>query len=102
MTFSKFFDDRCPFSVSSYFYRIEFQQRGAPHVHCLVWLKDEDGNPAPTFWASEDDDIDKEMKIAKIEEIADQLISASIDSAICDEHKKELANMNKEKFKRIS
>ena len=97
MTFSKFFDDKCSFSVISYFYRIEFQQRGAPHVHCLVWLKDDEGNPAPTFWASEDDDINKEMKIKKIEEIADQLITASIDSAICDEHKKELENLNQDR-----
>lgn len=23
-----------------YFYRIEFQQRGSPHVHMLLWIKD--------------------------------------------------------------
>ena len=27
------------YHVSSYFYRIEFQQRGAPHVHSLLWLR---------------------------------------------------------------
>ena len=27
------------YHLDSYFYRIEFQQRGAPHVHSLLWLK---------------------------------------------------------------
>ncbi len=22
-----------------YFYRVEFQQRGSPHVHCLFWIE---------------------------------------------------------------
>ena len=30
--------------VVDYFYRVEFQQRGAPHIHCLFWIKD-----APAF-----------------------------------------------------
>ena len=42
--------------VSSYFYRIEFQQRGAPHVHSLLWLKDKNENDAPTFWSEDKDD----------------------------------------------
>ena len=39
--------------LSDYFYRIEFQQRGAPHAHLFFWLIDEDGNPAPNLWNSE-------------------------------------------------
>ena len=99
MTFSKFFDDDCPFSVSSYFYRIEFQQRGAPHVHCLLWLEDDEGNPAPTFWSSEDEDATEEKllenKVKRIENIAMMLISGSIDSALCDKHHSELQNLKK-------
>lgn len=26
--------------IEDYFYRIEFQQRGSPHVHMLLWIKD--------------------------------------------------------------
>lgn len=26
--------------IADYFYRIEFQQRGSPHVHGLFWIKD--------------------------------------------------------------
>ena len=25
-------------------FRVEFQQRGAPHVHMILWLEDENGN----------------------------------------------------------
>ena len=96
MTFLKFFDDDCPYSVSSYFYRIEFQQRGSPHVHCLLWLKDKDGTPAPTFWSSADDQENEESnKIKVIESIAQLLISASLNSALCDDHHNMLRNTRK-------
>ncbi|TKS65838.1 ATP-dependent DNA helicase PIF7 [Collichthys lucidus] len=26
--------------IKDYFYRVEFQQRGSPHVHCLFWIED--------------------------------------------------------------
>ena len=26
--------------VNDFFFRVEFQQRGSPHVHCLFWVKD--------------------------------------------------------------
>ena len=92
MTFPKFLDDECPYSVSSYYYRVEFQQRGAPHIHCLLWLEDEEQNPAPTFWNKDSDKNteDVEEKISKIEKIASTLISASEDEAMCDEHNAEL------------
>ena len=85
-------DDDCPYSVSSYYYRVEFQQRGAPHIHCLLWLEDEEQNPAPTFWNKDSDKNteDVEEKISKIEKIASTLISASEDDAMCDEHNAKL------------
>ena len=31
----------CPLGeMEDYFYRVEFQQRGSPHIHMLVWIKD--------------------------------------------------------------
>ena len=52
-----FFEDKNKaFHVSSYFFRVEFQQRGAPHIHSLLWLKDRDGNDAPNFWTSSEDE----------------------------------------------
>ena len=38
--------------ILDYFYRVEFQQRGAPHIHCLFWVKN-----APRL----DDDSDEEV-----------------------------------------
>ena len=26
--------------VEDWFYRVEFQQRGSPHIHMLIWIKD--------------------------------------------------------------
>ena len=47
------------YHASSYFYRIEFQQRGAPHVHSLVWLKNESNKDAPNFWAEGEEEKTK-------------------------------------------
>ena len=26
--------------IIDYFYRVEFQQRGSPHIHSLLWVQD--------------------------------------------------------------
>ena len=83
MTKANFFGDDCVFRVSSYYYRVEFQQRGAPHIHTLLWLQDSDGKSAPTLWTadSEDEGCERqEEKIIAIEKIATMLISGSEDS----------------------
>ncbi|KAJ8019346.1 ATP-dependent DNA helicase PIF1 [Holothuria leucospilota] len=38
--------------VINYFYRVEFQQRGWPHIHCLFWVKD-----APVLGQSENSEV---------------------------------------------
>ena len=38
--------------ISDWFYRVEYQQGGSPHIHMLIWLKD-----APVFGVDEDDAI---------------------------------------------
>lgn len=38
--------------VVDYFYRIEFQQRGSPHVHCLFWVEN-----APQIDKNSDDEV---------------------------------------------
>ena len=98
MTFPNFFDEDCPYSVSSYYYRVEFQQRGAPHIHTLIWLQDVNGKEAPTFWtaATENEGQDKQQeKISEIERIAEMLISASKDSALCEEHNSKIKEQKK-------
>ena len=44
------------FIADSYFYRVEFQARGAPHIHCLLWLEDEDKNKPPSMWNENNED----------------------------------------------
>lgn len=38
--------------VVDFFYRIEFQQRGSPHIHCLLWVRN-----APKLEESTDEEI---------------------------------------------
>ena len=96
-----FFDaSKTAYHVSSYFYRIEFQQRGAPHVHSLLWLKNRENQEAPNFWfESEEKDQNKsnhddqykikqeQERIFKVEEFANFLISTSSDDIKCENHK---------------
>ena len=38
--------------VADWFYRVEYQQRGSPHIHLLIWLED-----APVYGCDGDDDM---------------------------------------------
>ena len=38
--------------IKDYFYRVEFQQRGSPHTHCLFWVED-----APKLDEASDEDV---------------------------------------------
>ena len=38
--------------ITDYFYRVEFRQRGSPHIHMLIWIKD-----APKYNQDQKDDI---------------------------------------------
>ena len=104
MQYEDFFGDsgEKKYHLSSYFYRIEFQQRGAPHVHSLLWIKDSDGSDAPSFWTDDFDELNddqennkkgqeklksrliklEEQKI-KIQNFADFLITTSADAIKC-------------------
>ena len=66
---------------------------GSPHVHCLLWLEDNDGVSAPTFW-QEGDDGDHgddryellDVRKMNIEEFADQITTTDPTAIKCDEH----------------
>ena len=38
--------------ITDFFYRVEFQQRGSPHIHCLFWAKD-----APIYGREPDNNV---------------------------------------------
>ena len=35
------------YKTEDHFYRVEFQQRGSAHIHCLFWLVDDNGDSPP-------------------------------------------------------
>ena len=51
--------------LSDFFYRVEFQQRGSPHIHMLAWIKD-----APKYGEANEADVVKYI---------DSIISCSAD-----------------------
>ena len=63
-------------SCPCYFYRIEFQARGAPHVHGLLWLKDKQGH-SPLAIINTSSDIDLEEKKNAIAAYHDKTIRCS-------------------------
>ncbi len=38
--------------IKDWFYRVEYQQRGSPHIHMMIWLEG-----APVFGVDKDDDV---------------------------------------------
>ena len=38
--------------IKDWFYRVEYQQRGSPHIHMLIWLEN-----APVFGVDKDEDV---------------------------------------------
>ena len=38
--------------IDDFFYRVEFQQRGSPHIHCLFWI-----HGAPQYGRDPDNDV---------------------------------------------
>ena len=109
------------FTVTDFYYRIEFQARGAPHLHALLWLKDSNDDVAPTFWSTSKlkesqlpDDLkaflsessqekneevipteqELEMKKKMISELAKKIIFGSLDDARCKRHSQSKQNLN--------
>ena len=44
--------------IEEFFYRVEFQQRGSPHIHALLWVK-----KAPQYGVNSDNDVIKFVTI---------------------------------------
>ena len=62
----------------------------APHAHCLLYIVDEQGNEAPTLADVKAGDSNSETSnqqlFEEIENMNDDLISASVDDAVCPVH----------------
>ena len=78
------------YHVTSFFFRVEFQMRGAPHVHSLLWMKNNKQEDAPNFWNNEDMDSETITEtILKIEALADILTTTDPDDIYCKNHSQE-------------
>ncbi|XP_070548865.1 uncharacterized protein [Ptychodera flava] len=64
--------------IEDYFYRVEFQQRGSPHAHCLFWVKN-----APKV--DKDDDVD-------VTSFVDKNVTCEMPSSEYDEELHEIVN----------
>ncbi|CAH9061527.1 unnamed protein product, partial [Cuscuta europaea] len=51
-------------SVKAVIYTVEFQKRGLPHTHILLWLACEDKLPTPT-------DIDRVISVEILDKVED-------------------------------
>ena len=72
------------YKVDSYFYRVEFQARGAPHIHCLLWLEDDNNKKPPSMWNE-----DSKTNVNLGQEIASfcgAIMSGSATEMNCDNH----------------
>ena len=99
-----------PFIMRDHYLRVEFQARGAPHVHCLIRLEEEvfdeqsetmGWKPLQTMFLADDDEETQKEKIRNIERYAENLIHASLTETKCSScqnknEKKENENLSNE------
>merc|ERR1712240_754228 len=79
--------------VKHYFYRVEFQARGAPHYHILLWLESKDKVKPPTLWEDDDKSSKSKEELGNdIARFASSIISGSVDEAHCLDHSEFLKN----------
>ena len=83
-----------PFFMVDFFFRIEFQARGAPHLHCLIYLEEEyidtetgekRRRPLKTMFQETDDEEKRKEMIKNIEYYAKKLICASMADIHCND-----------------
>ena len=76
------------YKVGSYFYRVEFQARGAPHIHAMFWVDGENGENPPTMYATaQDGSVKLEDNAASISEFANSIMCGSSNDISCSDHK---------------
>merc|ERR1711923_596413 len=75
------------YKAGSYFYRVEFQARGAPHIHAMFWLVGDNGEAPPTMYATaEDGSVKLEDNAASISKFANSIMCGSSNDISCEKH----------------
>ena len=72
------------YHAESFFYRVEFQARGAPHIHCLLWLKGENGESPPSLL--ERTGKDQNSSTNKLSDFVGDILSGSSKDMHCKMH----------------
>ena len=72
---------------------MDFQARGAPHLHSMLWLRGPDDEQPPSMWTeAEGENVDIEGVAAQISNFAGAFINGSADDASCKSHEAFTAN----------
>ena len=81
------FEHECvDYTVKHYFYRVEFQARGAPHLHCMFWLEGESGETPPSMYNYEDGEYVVDDTSKDISKFASSIMSGSSNDVHCKKH----------------
>ena len=73
--------------VRFYFLRAEYQARGAPHDHLMLWLEGENGEIPPHIYSEENGEIDFQKNAKDVAEFGASLICGSSTDVQCEKHK---------------
>ena len=83
-----FTHENVEYSVIEFFYRVEFQARGAPHLHCMFWLEGGNGEIPPSLHkADEEGKINFEENAKLIANFGSSVICGSSNDVNCKDHK---------------
>merc|ERR1711867_41771 len=64
------------YHIEDYFYRVEFQQRGSAHIHCVFWIQTKEGWIPPKVFLEESPHEDvRENQNSKFVEYFDSIVS---------------------------
>ena len=75
------------YRVVSFFYRVEFQARGAPHLHCMFWMEGGNGEIPPSLHNEDKDgNINFEENARKISSFGSSVICGSSNDINCKDH----------------
>ena len=81
--YHKLSENVCVWGSGAYFYRIEFQARGAPHVHMLCWCKDSNLMSYPNLMDTKHEDYP--AKLLEIAACHSKLIRTEIGDDLSDD-----------------
>ena len=60
--------------------------RGAPHLHCLLWLRGDNDEEPPVLWSNSDDSHNQEKISKSIASFSSSLIHGSVRDVHCENH----------------